>query len=556
MKKTSITGRIFQQMLDSASNAGAKGQAQYFTPEPWAKALALPLPKLRPVIVDFTCGNGSLLRGTRNTPQARLLGCDIEDPRPSPLDPRHRVQSDLTHFFPLLQTVRFTADCLVLNPPWDLHWYREPLNSLLESYCPAVSVAFEAHDGRTAKDTIDSTIACLCMALDRFTDWGEGFAIANEATLQRLIFAADAPHRALAEHIWAHLVIDGNICQPSSHGSRPSTFRTGVVYFARGHTHGFLSASAERSVSSLKQAEDACKTLFENRLYLRKGPKIISEDLLADDTVERWDAAAEEWNRLHHPQLSTIPYNLFLEHGRIRTQLSLYDRETGRADQTAAAKLNELNGKQPMQLVVQVAHRKALTAAVNGGVWRVDPALQKAVADAIAEYNRERAPLYPLSEIKRLGYLDEHDLILCKKDLENGLGDTVFRAGEQYALRSLTVQVKRNGTKLNLKGEIDDVEYNGSELGFFINSSREFLFMEGRLRDPSIKVSIAPAAGAQETARAVAGEDANVCAIDFTLQELVEHFTIPDVPDIATLDPDGYQRNLKLLEEIEELCKD
>jgi len=42
--------------------------------------------------------------------------------------------------------------------------------------------------------------------------------------------------------------------------------------------------------------------------------------------------------------------------------------------------------------------------------------------------------------------------------------------------------------------------------------------------------------------------------IDFTLQQLVEHFIIPDVPDVARVNPDGYQHNLKLLEEIESLC--
>jgi hypothetical protein len=41
--------------------------------------------------------------------------------------------------------------------------------------------------------------------------------------------------------------------------------------------------------------------------------------------------------------------------------------------------------------------------------------------------------------------------------------------------------------------------------------------------------------------------------IDFTLQQLIEHFTIPDVPDVATLNPELHQRNLDLLHEIEEI---
>jgi hypothetical protein len=42
--------------------------------------------------------------------------------------------------------------------------------------------------------------------------------------------------------------------------------------------------------------------------------------------------------------------------------------------------------------------------------------------------------------------------------------------------------------------------------------------------------------------------------IDFTLQQLCDHFTIPEVPDVATVNPEGYNANLKLLEELEALC--
>lgn len=39
--------------------------------------------------------------------------------------------------------------------------------------------------------------------------------------------------------------------------------------------------------------------------------------------------------------------------------------------------------------------------------------------------------------------------------------------------------------------------------------------------------------------------------IDFTLQELAEHFVIPEVPDTAAVDPEGFQRELRFLEELE-----
>jgi hypothetical protein len=200
MLKSSIAPSAIQTLFDSAANAAEKGQAQWFTPIEWARVLSLPLNDYRPVITNITCGNGQLLRGAVGGPQKQksvLLGCDID----SSLDGGpHTVSADITRFYPLLCSVNWQADLFVLNPPWDLHWYRSNLDQTLsDSNCPAVRDAFTAHDGRTSRDTIDSTVATLCMALDRSSAFGEGFLIGNEATLQRLLFTKHAPHAALAQ---------------------------------------------------------------------------------------------------------------------------------------------------------------------------------------------------------------------------------------------------------------------------------------------------------------------------------------------------------------------
>lgn len=74
--------------------------------------------------------------------------------------------------------------------------------------------------------------------MDRSSSFGEGFLIGNETTLQRLLFAPKAPHCALVNHIWAHLIIRGNICSYKLTGSSVTDFNTGVIYFARGHDRG------------------------------------------------------------------------------------------------------------------------------------------------------------------------------------------------------------------------------------------------------------------------------------------------------------------------------
>jgi hypothetical protein len=204
-----------------------------------------------------------------------------------------------------------------------------------------------------------------------------------------------------------------------------------------------------------------------------------------------------------------------------------------------------------MQLVIQRAHRVALQQAAFGSTrglrFRVHPALQQAVAQAMAAYERERAPLYPLNPIQRLGYLDEQDDIRCLKNLDG------FAAGSRYPINSQTLLVKRHGTKVNVCGGRDQMQWDGQELALWItdDTGQRRLFMDGRLRDPDVTVQ-AEVPGARKLMHAM-GVNHEPCAIDFTLQELVAHFEIPEVDDVAKLNPVQYQKNLELLAEIERM---
>ena len=587
---SAISPAAVQTLLDSASNAADKGQAQWFTPLEWARILSLPLNDYRPVIADLMCGNGSLLKGSagqtcRSAGDAAsqhrpiLLGCDI-DPTVLNGGP-HAVSADVTKFYSKLRAVDWQCDTFVLNPPWDLHWYREGdtpgsgLDGLSGSDCPAVREAFAAHDGRTPRECIDSTIATLCIALDRSSNQSDGFLIGNESTLQRLLFADNAPHRHLAAHIWAHIAIEGNICN-AERGVRSAEFRnpnssfhTGVVWFARSHDCGPQHTRTLRhdEISGIglcdpKKMSDAVQTVCEEikrrRYELRIGPE-AARYLQTTSTAQMWQAAKEE----HERELGlakTPPYNIWFDAqtGTVRTYLNTFDTASGRVDKVAAASLHALNGRQPIQLVVQRNTRRALENAVGvggrpQGPWRVDPALMRAVESAIVEYNLVRAPLYPLPKIQRLGYLDEQDDILCSKDLKSkgemlnaktsafSLQPSAFTSGRRYALRSATVAVKRTGTKMNTIGQLDDVEWNGQELAFFITDDDgvERCFMEERLRAPNVKINLIRPGTKGRKEKDLEDE----CAIDFTLRQLVDCFVIPEVPDVASLNPKRYEAN-------------
>ena len=607
--RSTITPAALGAVLDSAANAAQKGQAQYSTPVAWAQALALPLPGYRPVLVDLTCARGDLLAGASAPGTYHRLGCDIQasaecgmrnaessqssDPASASAVTPHSalrtphsegsalnfVHADLTQFAPLLAEVHWTADCFVLNFPWDLHWYRERLNFLATSDCSAVRLAFAAHDGRTSPDTIDSTIAGLCLALDRCSPYGEGFVIANHSTMQRLIFDPSAPHAALAAHIWLRVGLPVNPSfsytggEGRGEGAHPLT---DVLYFARNHRQGQLLAPMDFFVARASEAQllsDVQKHLADlatRRVSYRLGATIRTfEGGHTDDTVSLWNAAAAEWRiRQGRANSGDRQWNLWLKpDGTIGTWLTPFQEHQPVLKQSYA-RLHSLKGKRPMQLVLQVASRKELQAATSGETWRVQPALAQAVQDALAEYAAARTPLYPLNPTQRLGYLDEQETLLCTQDLpsaecgmrnaessrtsnpasasavtpHSALRTPHFKAGQRYALTSKTVQVKRSGQKLNLAGEQDDVLWEGSELALYLKGEdgKRHLFMDASLRSPDVSLSIQ--------------REGQPSPIEFTLEELLTHVEVPAVPDVAERQPERFEQFRQALHQIEALC--
>ncbi len=102
--------------------------------------------------------------------------------------------------------------------------------------------------------------------------------------------------------------------------------------------------------------------------------------------------------------------------------------------------------------------------------WRLAEMPHVFFLGLVVEHNRVRAPFYPLPKIQRLGYLDEHDDILCCKPLNGGRCGTGGKSGadyvpgRRYQIRSTTVAAKRAGTKMNNIGLLDEVEWNGQHL--------------------------------------------------------------------------------------------
>ena len=561
--RSQIKPEILQEFMDSCLNPTA-GQSQYFSPIPFGRKLAEALPGPRPIITDLTCGEGTLLRGVaKPSVTTHLLGSDIDPCRAKlgakveALDPANptlpvtRITRDLTRLFPMLVELDWHADLFALNPPWSLWWFRDRLAALADSDLPAVRDAFASHEdgapGRCPKEGIDSTIATLAIALDRCTLYGEGLLIANDATLERLLFAAGAPHVALARHIWLHLKVPGNPMTgiQDCNFQHENVFHTGVIYFARDHETG------PKHITLTDAAELAGLQLQAERTY-RQGAELRNEHWGDEETLELWTTAKERIAEEDGAK-PKVPFNLWLgPGGRIKADLSRFEQHSTKVNKKEAARLFALRDKRPMELVLQRAQRdELLHCSGPASGWRVHPDLIAAVQHAVASYHAARAPLYPLPEIQRLGYLDEQDTIECTLDLGEH-----FQAGKSYPLRTQTVPVTRLVVKPNaFTGEDEKLEFTGQELALFLKAgtddeATELCFMDAKLKDdPNTKVGNA----CQQKHRSRYAPEPEKQPIDYSLQDLCGHFRIPEVPDVATVDPKRYERNLALLEQLEAL---
>jgi len=580
-----LDGDNLQSVLDSGANAWRVGRQQFFTPHELGRTLMLPLPAARESFVDLTMGAGALLSASG---AANLYGIDIDSrlarkPTSNNLEATnpgkksnswplstaslrpgfqiqnqkwHTVCADLTRFYPLLQEIDWRFDLCGLNPPFSVRWHKPNLVALIDSELDTVRQTF----GRGKKPTIDSVLATFLIALDRMTDRGEGFLICTAAAAQKI---AATP---VGKHIWLWVTVKEKSATSASRtdSSRGEdehgfSFDVAVIYFARAHrgpepfrlsvesSPGFLASRLTQSLAPIAR----------QRALLRKGLSIFYPDHFCPLTRELWDAAKEEWLRVNRTEVPG-DYNIWLrKDGTIWRHLTPFQTWSGKIPRAKADLLNRLAGQTPMSLVVQKATRLALLAAIgknnleskNPGIisgkkgswfpdsiksspWRVDPDLTAAVENALAEYHAQRAPFYPLNEVQRLGYLDEEDMIKCKLE-----GLTGFKPGKTYPLSSETIDVERQDERLNLLGNIEEITLQGKELAFYIEDERgdKHAFLPAE----------APCSALRSFSSAREGD------YHHDLHALIRYFEIPEVADVAQIDPDRYNNFVNQIRAIE-----
>jgi len=504
MNKNKLTSATLQS-LASSPDAAHKGTQQYLTPYDWAEALAIPLTYTRPVIADLHCGNGSLVSAAANDTTLHLLGHDIDPAARIPKHPlyptikRTTIHHDITDTFNLLTDTQSKFDLLTLNPPFSLRWKLDDIPSIR---------------GRLKGKHIDSTHATIRMANSLMTNRGEALIICNANAYQRILKANPSD----LKHAWLTVTL------PSFFPGVSKSLEVTAIYLAKWHTNKDKAMIPASHVTPASPNELTHQMVKARKAARPRHAGLTDVMQRYPDTMRTFNAVHEEIKRTHHNAKSTP--NITLDgNGNLHTRLTSYQRHSITITPEQAHAIQKINGAHPYQLVLQKNSRNAIHRLINSGIWTICPTAKKVITQAIKSYSQGRTTLTPLSTIQCLGWIDEEDTILCKKDLPP------FKAGTEYPIDTTTVEFLKKEKRpciLNGKRTTEEIEVNGNDLKITITepaskSSHSFMHIPDR-------------SGSSKKA--------------LTLDTLEEHFIIPTVPDVEQANPKLYKAHLKTLKTI------
>jgi hypothetical protein len=193
--------------------------------------------------------------------------------------------------------------------------------------------------------------------------------------------------------------------------------------------------------------------------------------------------------------------------------------------------------------VLTKTDRLALLHTVRDAGWKVDPALIKSVDSAVTEYHRSRIPFIKPTLAMRVAWAEEEDSLTAA----DNWGE--FKAGESYRLTSETFEGRKIEARPHPEYGEEEVMISGQELMICINDSKGHLhgFTQYALDRDSIHANY-DSDSDDETL-----QSPMLMRIHqfHSLRDLMVHFNMPDVPDIAEVSPDLYQHYIKKLKALE-----
>jgi hypothetical protein len=346
------------------------------------------------------------------------------------------------------------------------------------------------------------------------SDLGEGVLIANQSSLEKLYQKFPDDFRSA----WAWISV------PSFFPGIARSIRIGVLYFSAQHDVGPLNLKGDHHLSPENPDHLSCM-LDELRRKEFSMPCIVHH-WEPTSVLRLYSACGDEMNRRRDPSASECNVTLDDE-GRIRTWISLYQEKADSTPGHLMEFLRQINRKHPLELTLQRGSRMALSEVIQSGAWTISQEAHAAIQHAVESFDRDRAPLSPILDVQRIGWIDDAEELTCKAPFLH------FLPGKKYKISTQTIEWKKNQNRPRYhagKRDVESVLVRGTDLRITLHHSSasptHFLF------NPE-------AAGTLHTT--------------YSLEDLAAHFDLPEVKDITTIYPEEYAANLSLLDELEQM---
>lgn len=487
-----LVGEEFLESTDSWSDknraGGTKGAQQYYSPVELAQ-LAKHVIGTRLPVLDPTAGDGSLLR--EFDPGYRY-GIEIDPDQINNATEQNQqyksVKGDLQHVYPLLRQAAPEFDAIVANPPFDLKWSDPTIE-----------------DGRELSST-KLTFIYLNRLLSHN---GQYIFICGRDRYEREI--AELPE---AKGVYAIIEINDlfeDVVLPCVivFGLRPDFKKTETEPPRREFTRATL---------------DLASAWVEEHRRVANFHSVASYTYYSEKYADAWTAIQKEYNvRLKERLDEKFQRKFDIElHGNVlNVVLSPYAQITLNRSGDLYT-IRSLHRHNVNYFRMNEASWRHVVDAVEDGTVTCDPRVIDVVERLLEDNRRISAPLYPIKDVQRLGWLSEIDKIKCKRtDEARG-----FYAGEKYSIHTRPSEYHTWETRYEpnkTTGEYQEKKYEQmrKRLEIRIDAGRK----SHRFYD----------------------DDEHVQDIAY----LTEHFEIPAVPDIGERFPDDVHRMRLVLAQIE-----
>ena len=479
-----VGGAITDEVMESSSSilapgmygAGQKGLQQFYSP-PEASSLALKVIGDHIAVLDPTAGDGSLLREFNPT---RSFGIEIDADQVKASEGSYNaLKGDFQHFYTLLRLGMSPWNAIVANPPFGLQWSDPTL--------------------RDGKPT-NSTVLTLMMVNRLLSENGQFMFICAQNRYEKQI-------TQIADHSTVYAVIE---CEDLFEGTRePSVILFGLHDAIRSAATPGVLGNRKVSLDMLDLCGDWVLELREKALD--DYSSVARSEYATYQRTEELPKLQGEYDRRIEKRIKTREFDAQLYNG---DHIQWYPSAFANLALRQAGLLGDFNGLNGQPVAYFAQNERLwfkLGSAEERGLVTIDPKLRQAVANVLGDIQKHRIPLYAVKPQQRLGFLDDIDTLICKKDDP----ERRFKKGEVYRIDSTTKTIVEKEERL-VESKKNPGEYTPKTF-------------EKHRKVMSITLS---GQGAHYTVQD-GGDNATQ-----DISWLISHFEIPDPGQIATRHPE------------------